>query len=93
MFKRNKPPLDRKKTQASFRSLAVYAKPHRLTFLAVIVCALLGIAADLFQPYLVKIAIDDNLMIGKNDFNALIMICLLYGVLSISQHVFQLLTK
>jgi ATP-binding cassette subfamily B multidrug efflux pump len=91
MLKPNKPPLDRKKTQASFRSLAVYAKPHRLTFFAVVVCALLGIAADLFQPYLVKVAIDDNLMIGKNDFSALIMICLLYGGLSISSMFFSYL--
>ncbi|WP_084225437.1 ABC transporter ATP-binding protein [Paenibacillus pectinilyticus] len=91
MSKPNKTPLDRKKTQESFRSLAAYAKPHRWTFLAVVVCALLGIAADLFQPYLVKIAIDDNLMIGKNDFHALIMICLLYGLLSISSMFFSYL--
>lgn len=91
MFKRNKPPIAHEKSQSPFRSLAVYAKPHRLTFSAVVVCALLGIAADLFQPYLVKIAIDDNLMIGKNDFSALIMICLLYGILSISSLIFSYL--
>ncbi|WP_157265041.1 ABC transporter ATP-binding protein [Paenibacillus oryzisoli] len=89
MFKRNKRPQDLSPTKASFRSLAIYAKPHKLTFAAVVVCALLGIAADLFQPYLVKIAIDDNLMIGKNDFSALIMICLLYGGLSISSMFFS----
>lgn len=89
MFKRNKRPQDLSQTKASFRSLVIYAKPHKLTFATVVVCALLGIAADLFQPYLVKIAIDDNLMIGKNDFSALIMICLLYGGLSISSMFFS----
>ncbi|MDR6549283.1 ABC transporter ATP-binding protein [Paenibacillus qinlingensis] len=89
MFKQTKPPLEPKQTQASFRALAKYAKPHKFTFAIVIVCALLGIAADLFQPYLVKIAIDDNLMIGKNDFSALIMICVMYGGLSISSMFFS----
>jgi ATP-binding cassette subfamily B multidrug efflux pump len=89
--KRNKPPLESNKTQTPFRALAGYAKPHRLTFFFVIICALLGIAADLFQPYLVKIAIDDNLMIGKNDFHALIVICLLYGGLSIGSMFFSYL--
>lgn len=83
--------VERTKTQASFRSLTVYAKPHRLTFVAVLFCALLGIAADLFQPYLVKIAIDDNLMIGKNDYKSLLLICLFYVGLSVSSLFFSYL--
>lgn len=77
--------------KTSFRALSVYAKPHRLTFAAVILCALMGIAADLFQPYLVKIAIDDNLMIGKNDYHGLLMICLFYVGLSVSSLFFSYL--
>ncbi|GFZ95297.1 lipid A ABC transporter permease/ATP-binding protein [Paenibacillus marchantiophytorum] len=83
--------LDLPKTLSPFRFLSSYAKPHRWTFIAVVFCALLGIAADLFQPYLVKIAIDDNLMIGKNDYNSLILICLFYVGLSVSSLFFSYL--
>lgn len=89
--KSNKNNEERQKTRSSFRSLSVYAKPHRFTFAAVLFCALLGIAADLFQPYLVKIAIDDNLMIGKNDYHSLLLICLFYAGLSISSLFFSYL--
>jgi ATP-binding cassette subfamily B multidrug efflux pump len=77
--------------KTSFRALSVYAKPHKFTFAAVLLCALMGIAADLFQPYLVKIAIDDNLMIGKNDYHGLLMICLFYVGLSVSSLFFSYL--
>ncbi|UKS30792.1 ABC transporter ATP-binding protein/permease [Paenibacillus sp. HWE-109] len=83
--------LDLPETLSPFRFLSGYAKPHRWTFIAVVFCALLGIAADLFQPYLVKIAIDDNLMIGKNDYNSLILICLFYVGLSVSSLFFSYL--
>ncbi|WNR42618.1 ABC transporter ATP-binding protein [Paenibacillus roseipurpureus] len=89
MSKPINPTHDRTKTKAPYRALAVYAKPHTFTFIAVVLCALLGIAADLFQPYLVKEVIDDNLMIGKNDYHSLIMICLLYGGLSIGSMLFS----
>ncbi|WP_156390223.1 MULTISPECIES: ABC transporter ATP-binding protein [unclassified Paenibacillus] len=87
----NKSNEERQKTRSSFRSLSAYAKPHRFTFAAVLFCALLGIAADLFQPYLVKIAIDDNLMIGKSDYRSLLLICLFYAGLSISSLFFSYL--
>jgi ATP-binding cassette subfamily B protein len=87
----NKNNEERQKTRSSFRSLSAYAKPHRFTFAAVLFCAILGIAADLFQPYLVKIAIDDNLMIGKNDYRSLLLICLFYAGLSISSLFFSYL--
>ncbi|MZQ84208.1 ATP-binding cassette domain-containing protein [Paenibacillus sp. 5J-6] len=80
-----------KAMKTSFRALSAYAKPHRFTFAAVLLCALMGIAADLFQPYLVKIAIDDNLMIGKNDYHGLLMICLFYVGLSVSSLFFSYL--
>lgn len=66
-----------------FRFLFSYAKPLRWTFFSVFVCTLVAIAADLLQPYLVKIAIDDNIMIGKNDYGALILICGIYLALSL----------
>lgn len=80
-----------KAMKTSFRALSAYAKPHKFTFAAVLLCALMGIAADLFQPYLVKIAIDDNLMIGKNDYHGLLMICLFYVGLSVSSLFFSYL--
>ncbi|MBD2865502.1 ABC transporter ATP-binding protein [Paenibacillus oceani] len=64
--------------QAAFRAMLAYAKPFRLRFALIFLCTLLAIAADLLQPYLVKIAIDDNLMAGKNDFGMLLVICGIY---------------
>jgi ATP-binding cassette subfamily B protein len=69
--------------RAAFRAILAYAKPHRLTFLIIFVCTLLAISADLLQPYLVKIAIDDNLLAGKNDFGMLVVIGAVYLGLSI----------
>ncbi|MFE5322990.1 ABC transporter ATP-binding protein [Paenibacillus sp. NPDC056579] len=69
--------------KAAFRSTLAYAKPHRWKFLLIFCCTMLVIAADLLQPYLVKIAIDDNLLIGKNDFGGLVLICGVYLVLSL----------
>jgi ATP-binding cassette subfamily B multidrug efflux pump len=84
-------PLANKNYKSAFRELYVYAKPHRLTFIIVLFCAVLSIAADLLQPYLVKIAIDDNLMIGKNDYGTLLIICAVYLGLSISSLFFTYL--
>src|SRR5690606_20359076 len=55
------PQVNRKE---AFRALLAYAQPHRKSFLIVFVCALLAISADLLQPYLVKIVIDNGLMSG-----------------------------
>ncbi|WP_223192477.1 ABC transporter ATP-binding protein [Paenibacillus sedimenti] len=90
-IRKRKSAEERKATNSAFRALSVYAKPHRYTFVAVLFCTLLGIAADLFQPYLVKIAIDDNLMIGKNDYRSLVIICLFYVGLSVSSLFFSYL--
>ncbi|MCZ8514212.1 ABC transporter ATP-binding protein [Paenibacillus filicis] len=69
--------------RAAFRAMLVYARPHRFTFLTVFICTALAISADLLQPYLVKIAIDNNLLIGKNDFGELLVICGIYFGLSV----------
>ncbi len=77
--------------RAAFRAIISYAKPHRLTFLTIFFCTLLAISADLLQPYLVKIAIDDNLLIGKNDFNMLLIIGAVYLGLSVIGFLFTYL--
>lgn len=64
--------------RAAFRAMLAYAKPHRGKFALIFLFTLLAIAADLIQPYLVKIAIDDNLLVGKNDFSMLLVICGVY---------------
>lgn len=81
----------RMKADSVFRALFAYAKPHRLTFFLVFVCTLLAISADLAQPYLVKIAIDDNIMAGKNDYGALVVICAIYLGLSLAGFAFTYL--
>ncbi len=77
--------------KTAFRSLLAYGKPHRRQFTLVFFLTLLAVAADLLQPYLVKVAIDDNIMAGKNDFRMLLLICGLYLLLSVSGFVFSYL--
>lgn len=50
----------------AIRSLLGYAGPHRMTFLAGFLCTFLAIGADLLQPYIVKIAIDDTIPLGAS---------------------------
>ncbi|WP_245375389.1 ABC transporter ATP-binding protein [Paenibacillus eucommiae] len=69
--------------RAAFKAILAYTKPFRFTFLAVFFCTLLAISADLLQPYLMKIIIDDNLLAGKNDFRALVIVGAIYVGLSI----------
>ncbi|MEK8132307.1 ABC transporter ATP-binding protein [Paenibacillus filicis] len=79
------------KYSSAFRVLFSYAKPHRLTFILMVACALLAIAADLFQPYLVKIAIDDHLMIGDTNYGTLVIISAIYLGLSLTGLLFTYL--
>ncbi|MFC0329171.1 ABC transporter ATP-binding protein [Paenibacillus sepulcri] len=79
------------KGKTGFRALYAYVKPHRLAFSLMFICTLLAIAADLFQPYLMKIAIDDHLMVGKTDYGTLVMIGGIYFALSIGGLVFTYL--
>ncbi|WP_373288782.1 ABC transporter ATP-binding protein [Paenibacillus nasutitermitis] len=87
---RDKAPVDMK-GKTGFRVLYGYVKPHRLAFSLMIVCTLLAIAADLFQPYLMKIAIDDHLMAGKTDYRTLVIIGGIYFALSIGGLLFTYL--
>ncbi len=77
--------------RTALRSLLAYGKPHRRQFALVFLLALLAVAADLLQPYLVKVAIDDNIMAGKNDFRMLLIICGVYLLLSVLGFVFSYL--
>ncbi|WP_240417170.1 ABC transporter ATP-binding protein [Paenibacillus periandrae] len=85
------PPQANQAYKSAFRELLVYARPYRLTFIIVFFCTVLSIAADLLQPYLVKIAIDDNLMVGKNNYRTLLIICAVYLGLSVSSLFFTYL--
>jgi ATP-binding cassette subfamily B multidrug efflux pump len=69
--------------KAAFRHIAAYAKPHKWTFLLVIGCSLLAILADLLQPYLVKIAIDDHLMADSRNIATLCLIGATYASLAL----------
>ncbi|SEB54551.1 ATP-binding cassette, subfamily B [Paenibacillus sp. GP183] len=84
-------PVGREDRKAAFRSVLGYMKPFRWTFVSVFFCTVLAIAADLLQPYLVKIAIDDNLLAGKNDLPGLFIICGIYFALSIIGFIFSYL--
>ena len=67
----------------AFRAMLAYAKPQRMVFLGVFFCAILAIAADLFQPYLVKIVIDDN-MLGDQGAGRVIGLGLVYSCWQLS---------
>ncbi|WP_084423142.1 ABC transporter ATP-binding protein [Cohnella thermotolerans] len=85
------PPLRRDDAKSALRALLAYAKPQRRTFLLVFLCALLAIAADLLQPYLVKVAIDDHLMAGRADFAELLGIIGVYVGLTLLSFFFSYL--
>ncbi|MFB9329177.1 ABC transporter ATP-binding protein [Paenibacillus aurantiacus] len=74
---------------SAFRALSGYVKPHRWSLAAVFGCTVVAILSELLQPYLMKIAIDDNLLAGKNDYKALLMICAVYLCLSLSSFIFS----
>ncbi|MFX3631393.1 MAG: ABC transporter ATP-binding protein [Candidatus Pristimantibacillus sp.] len=77
--------------RSAFRILSSYVIPHRLTFTLVVICTVIAIASELFQPYLIKVVIDDNLMAGKNDFGNILTICMIYFGLSLSGFLFTYL--
>lgn len=58
--------------RTSFKAMMAYAKPHKWAFAGIFFCSLLGISADLLQPYLVKIAIDDHLAVGQTSVGFLV---------------------
>lgn len=77
--------------RSAFRILGSYVIPHRITFILVFICTIIAIASELFQPYLVKVVIDDNLMAGKNEFSSILVICFMYFGLSVTGFLFSYL--
>ncbi|NBC70225.1 ABC transporter ATP-binding protein [Paenibacillus sacheonensis] len=77
--------------RSAYKGLFNYAKPHRWTFLGVFGCIIVAIAADLLQPYLVKIAIDDHLTKGDKNASTLFLIVGIYLLLSVAGFIFTYL--
>ncbi|WP_407923687.1 ABC transporter ATP-binding protein [Cohnella fermenti] len=73
---------------SAFRALSGYCREHLLGFIGVLVCTVVAILSELLQPYLMKIAIDDNLLAGRNDYGGLLVICAIYLGLSLSSFAF-----
>ncbi|CAM2976581.1 ABC transporter ATP-binding protein [Paenibacillus sediminis] len=73
---------------AAFKATLQYAKPHRKTFAAIALCTILAISADLLQPYLVKITIDDHLAVQNTDIRFLVIIAVIYTLLSLVSFLF-----
>src|SRR5690606_4499368 len=65
------------------KAMFAYARPHRFTFLAVFACAMFAISADLLQPYLVKIVIDDGMLLDVGRTGELIVIGVIYFLLAV----------
>ncbi|GGN98825.1 ABC transporter ATP-binding protein [Saccharibacillus kuerlensis] len=75
---------------STLKLLMNYARPHRLAFVGVAFCALLGISAELLQPLLVQIAIDNHIVKGEGG-GALVKLGLLYLGIAIVSFVFTYL--
>nr|WP_246070464.1 ABC transporter ATP-binding protein [Paenibacillus kobensis] len=76
---------------SAFRALSRYVRPHIVSFSLVFLFTIIAILSDLLQPYLMKIAIDDNLLAGRNDYQGLLLICAAYFALSASSFLFTYL--
>ncbi|SFT05176.1 ABC transporter ATP-binding protein [Paenibacillus sp. BC26] len=76
---------------SAVKALYTYAKPHRWSFVVLLFFILLSISADLLQPYLVKIAIDDVLTADHADFRSLLLLCGIYFLLAVAGFVFTYL--
>lgn len=72
----------------SLRLILRYARPHRLTFIGIIFATMLSISADLLQPYLVSIVIDDHIAVGNSDLRFLIEMALVFLGLAVVSLIF-----
>lgn len=77
------------KRREAFGILLSYARPHRKTFLAVVFCSLLAISADLLQPVLIKIAIDDRLLFEPGGLARLFGLAGIYLTLAVLSLLFS----
>lgn len=81
-------PPEQPQRYEALRSILRYARPHRLTFVGIIFATMLSISADLLQPYLVSIVIDDHIAVGNNDLRFLIEMALVFLGLAIVSLIF-----
>ncbi|WP_411345453.1 ABC transporter ATP-binding protein [Paenibacillus sp. WLX1005] len=81
-------PSEQPQRYEALRSILRYARPHRLTFVGIIFATMLSISADLLQPYLVSIVIDDHIAVGNNDLRFLIEMALVFLGLAIVSLIF-----
>ncbi len=75
----------------AFRTMFKYARPHRKIFTAIFGFALFAIVAELLQPYLLKIIIDDGMLADTSRATELVVIGLIYLGLAIVTMVFTYL--
>lgn len=73
----------------ALRAILAYARPHRWTFVGIFFATMLAIAADLLQPYLVKIVIDDHIAAGQNGLPFLTGMAAIYLGLAVVSFIFS----
>ncbi|MBD2845786.1 ABC transporter ATP-binding protein [Paenibacillus sp. IB182496] len=83
--------VTKEQRRQAFRAMLAYARPHRLLFAAVFFCAIFAISADLMQPLLVKIAIDENVLFGAHGIGQLFLLGSIYFVLAVVSMIFTYL--
>ncbi|WP_046213166.1 ABC transporter ATP-binding protein [Paenibacillus wulumuqiensis] len=72
----------------ALRAILRYARPHRLTFVGIFFATILAIAADLVQPYLVSIVIDEHIAVGESGLPFLTGMALIYLGLAVISLIF-----
>lgn len=85
----NKHTVSPEERRQAFKALFSYAKPHRKSFVGVFICAFLAILADLFQPFLIKYAIDEKVLFGAYGSKILIGLAAGYLLLEALSGVFS----
>jgi len=86
-------PPQKPQYRSAFRILGFFSEGHRRTIALVMLCSLVAISAELTQPYLLKIIIDDHLMPGSGDYGAVLRITLFYFGLAALAFLFSYLTN
>jgi len=76
---------------SAIRALSAYIWPYRTTFFLVFACILIAVSAELLQPYLLKVVIDDHLLAGNAEFRSIWLFAAIYLGLSAADFVFTYL--
>ncbi len=63
---------------SAIRVLLPYVLPYSRTFVYLLICIVFAVSAELVQPLLVKVAIDDYLLQGNAELGILMIICVAY---------------